>query len=323
VNYASSGGNATVKFSNNVITSETLGVAVRDIVSLQVFATGGNEGGAFLNSGIHATAGNAITSITNNNVALGAGDDYLGITAVLTGGANMGAAKVSITGNIFDGGDGYDQLHLSLNQTVTPVPLTGIDYGGVALFNMTQNIVVGFEEIRISGGASGKVIGDANGNTVFGGHRSDQLIGNGGDDRLSGEDGNDILNGGDGNDILTGGGGTDMLTGGLGADQFVLKYESDTGRDELTRDWIKDFRRVQGDRIDLSSVDADGDYTNGNQAFSFVSGSIFTGNGAELMSSRQSAGKYLVQGDMDGDALADFTFLVSSSTTLISTDFML
>jgi len=55
------------------------------------------------------------------------------------------------------------------------------------------------------------------------------------------------LNGGSGNDILNGGAGKDILTGGTGADTFVL--------DQIDiADVITDYKKAEGDKIDLSAL---------------------------------------------------------------------
>jgi Ca2+-binding RTX toxin-like protein len=91
--------------------------------------------------------------------------------------------------------------------------------------------------------------------TLSGGTGNDQLFGGNGNDILSGGIGNDILSGGLGADVIEGGAGADFLSGGLGADRFVFRA-GDTGNTAATRDEIFDFLRTDGDRIDLSSIDA-------------------------------------------------------------------
>ncbi|MEH2249426.1 hypothetical protein [Nostoc sp.] len=59
---------------------------------------------------------------------------------------------------------------------------------------------------------------------------------------------NDILNGGAGNDLLVGGVGNDILTGGAGADQFVFNSKLEK------LDVIKDFSRLEGDKIQISKI---------------------------------------------------------------------
>lgn len=96
------------------------------------------------------------------------------------------------------------------------------------------------------------LIGGAGADTLNGGLNDDLLLGGPGDDILRGSDGDDFIVGGDGNDRLVGGPGQDYMKGGPGADIFVFVAAGDStpGQPDL----IGDFRRLQGDRIDLSAI---------------------------------------------------------------------
>ena len=82
----------------------------------------------------------------------------------------------------------------------------------------------------------------------FGGGGNDQMNGGDGNDQLNSEAGNDVLNGGNGRDILRGSFGDDVLIGGAGADKFGFQLSENTLAQE---DTIKDFKRGQGDKIQL------------------------------------------------------------------------
>jgi Ca2+-binding RTX toxin-like protein len=86
-----------------------------------------------------------------------------------------------------------------------------------------------------------------------------------GEDRMDGGGGNDVLDGGGGDDTLVGGLGADTLLGGAGKDtfQFSSVNESPFG---IGYDTISDFNPVEGDKIDLSGIDADTGIP-GDQAF--------------------------------------------------------
>lgn len=134
------------------------------------------------------------------------------------------------------------------------------------------------------------------------GSGNDVLLGSTDDNTLSGNLGNDSLEGRGGNDILIGGLGSDSLTGDAGADSFVFKAitESTTA----AYDMIKDF--VSGaDHIDLSQIDAN-TLTAGDQAFVFIGSAAFSMSAGELNFSTPSAGLGLLQGDINGDGVADF-----------------
>ncbi|MEH2062558.1 MAG: cadherin-like domain-containing protein, partial [Nostoc sp.] len=83
--------------------------------------------------------------------------------------------------------------------------------------------------------------------TLDGGRGNDVVYGEYGDDNLSGYVGDDTLDGGDGKDTLTGSAGNDVLVGGLDADDFIF-YGSDKQTDR-----IKDFNRLEGDKILISA----------------------------------------------------------------------
>ncbi|MGK9237389.1 M10 family metallopeptidase C-terminal domain-containing protein [Inquilinus limosus] len=67
----------------------------------------------------------------------------------------------------------------------------------------------------------------------------------------------DTLTGDGAANALTGGQGKDVLTGGAGADRFVYTAVGDSGPGEGQCDCITDFSQAEGDRIDLSGIDAD------------------------------------------------------------------
>ena len=90
-------------------------------------------------------------------------------------------------------------------------------------------------------------------------------------------------------------------------------------RTENGRDSIIDFTPKQGDKIDLSGIDAD-TLKNADQAFTFIGSAVFSGQAGELTF---SAG--ILSGDTNGDKTADFEILVTlvGSAPLVSTDFIL
>ena len=106
-----------------------------------------------------------------------------------------------------------------------------------------------------------EIDGTAGADTLRGTVAHEHIEGFGGNDKLYGGDGNDAMRGGDGadrlageagNDRLFGGRHQDTLFGGLGADMFVFA-PGDGGT--IAPDAIQDFRRSDGDRIDLSAFD--------------------------------------------------------------------
>ena len=177
---------------------------------------------------------------------------------------------------------------------------------------------------NLTGSAYADVLrGNDGANVLIGGSGSDALYGRGDSDRLEGADGNDYVDGGLGNDALYGqsgrdtlygGAGTDILVGGSGADLFVFKVRSETASG--AQDTIEDF--VSGtDRIDLRSIDANTKLS-GNQAFSFIGGSAFTGKAGQL-----NFRDGVLSADVNGDHVADFQISLPTVLSLKSTDFYL
>lgn len=166
------------------------------------------------------------------------------------------------------------------------------------------------------GGANDSLVGGSGNDDVLGGYGNDNLYGDAGADILEGGSGMDDLFGGAGNDTLYGGGGIDWHSGGTGADVFVFESIRDFGKLSDIDERITDFRRSQGDLIDLSDIDADVT-RGGNQSFDFV-GSRFDGEAGAL---RFANGK--VQGDVDGDGRADFELAISDTLRMGQADFIL
>ena len=84
------------------------------------------------------------------------------------------------------------------------------------------------------------------------------------------------------------------------------------------RDVIWDFNPGEGDKIDVHLIDA---ITGGkDQAFTLVS--AFTKSAGQLSSALQGD-HYVVQGDVNGDGIADFALDVYSPTPIFSNNFIL
>jgi len=75
------------------------------------------------------------------------------------------------------------------------------------------------------------------------------------------------------------------------------------------------------DKIDLSLIDANTTLA-GNQAFSFVGVKPFFGSAGDLYVTNTMAGA-LVEGDVNGDGVADFRVLVMGVTGMTAADFIL
>ena len=138
---------------------------------------------------------------------------------------------------------------------------------------------------------------------------ADFYIGSKFSDTLLGASGADTLVGGAGNDTIRGGNGKDLLTGGDGADSFVFASAAEAGAG-ISRDTITDFTPGL-DKIDLSAF---------MPTATFIGKTGFHGvGGAEI---RFVANSHVLQGDVDGDGIADFTIQIDG-TAPVAADFIL
>ncbi|MGO1076736.1 calcium-binding protein [Inquilinus sp. CA228] len=137
--------------------------------------------------------------------------------------------------------------------------------------------------------------------------------------RLSGNAAANQLTGNAAANTLEGLGGKDTLTGGAGADRFVFTVPSDSVLN-ANADVITDFSRAQGDRIDLSQIDANRAAA-GDQAFTFIGTGLYTGVAGQLRLSFGAPGLSVVAGDVDGDGVSDFHIRLTGQIALTAGDF--
>lgn len=104
---------------------------------------------------------------------------------------------------------------------------------------------------------------------LFGGPGKDIIYGNDGNDALYGQGGDDSIFGGNGRDWLVGNAGADRLRGDSGADIFRFQSTNDSGLVSSRADMIIDYLKAEGDKIDLSALDANL-LIGGDQAFQFI-----------------------------------------------------
>ena len=132
---------------------------------------------------------------------------------------------------------------------------------------------------------------------------------------LGGSAANNVLVGNDSANLIAGLGGRDIERGGLGADIFKYFFNSDTGNTALTRDLIQDFTSGT-DKIDLSAMDANGAGAgNGTFVFQTVKGAVFTGVAGQLHYLASGANT-LIEGDFNGDKVADIQIELTGIKTL-------
>lgn len=157
---------------------------------------------------------------------------------------------------------------------------------------------------------------------LIGGAGKDHIDGGDGDDQLLGSNGNDTLRGSDGNDLLSGEQGDDTLSGGKGADIFYFApypnlFPPSPGIGGV--DTIVDFSSADGDKIRLSALDALTGASASNDAFIFIGPDEFTLAG-QLRAYHDGADTF-VEGDSDGDGVAEFTIRLKGLYDLVSSDF--
>jgi Ca2+-binding RTX toxin-like protein len=240
----------------------------------------------------------------------GGGDD------VLLGEAGHDMLSGGGGADLLVGGDGNDAYLVDGEDIIVELAGEGIDsvHASAAAFTLPD----GVENLSANARGSFTGTGNALDNVISGGGSADTLFGGAGDDELCGRSGDDVLLGEDGDDLIVGGAGADRMAGGAGSDRFQIGgYESGLG---AAADRIADFSSGE-DLVDISRIDADF-RTAGNQEFSYIGAAAFSGNAGELRYGFDGADTWL-QGDTDGDGLADFEIMLSGAVTPIAADFIL
>ncbi|HEV2746290.1 MAG TPA: hypothetical protein VGW34_03205 [Allosphingosinicella sp.] len=237
-----------------------------------------------------------------NRLAGGSGDDQL---------AGLGG------NDLLEGGDGNDRLAggAGIDQALYAAAAAGVVVN-LALATAQNTRGAGRDTLA----SIEQATGSAHADRLLGSGTANRLDGGAGADRLEGAAGNDALLGGAGDDLLVGGAGRDTMTGGTGADIWSLD-DGDAGPLRGGADLILDFTRAQGDRISLRVVDADGAAA-GDQNFRFIGTDAFSGVAGEL---RYQAirGDAFLQGDVNGDGLADFFVRIEGVTEVFRADIIL
>jgi serralysin len=250
---------------------------------------------------------------------LGGGND----TYIATG--NEGSDGIDIV----NGGAGIDTYKALSATNPVFINLDTVPHNGLPANRAFGNDVAGGAADIVTNFEN--VLGTLFDDIIYGNAADNVLNGIEGSDELFGLAGNDTLMSGREPTVLDGGRGKDTLTGGH--DHDVFKYDSlkDSGVTKATRDVIIDFQHID-DTIDLSGIDAN-TLVPGDQAFTYLNNgdSIatpavnFTGAAGELRSYWNAEGQ-VIQGDVNGDKIADFSIQISDPTHLIhvtSTDFNL
>jgi Ca2+-binding RTX toxin-like protein len=160
----------------------------------------------------------------------------------------------------------------------------------------------------------------------FGNNESDgtfRIFGGAADDQIIAGQGADLIRGNGGSDNIYSREGADEIYGGEGGDRFA--YDSTTHSSAAQTDRIMDFTTF--DVIALNTIDANSN-TAGDDAFTFIGSAEFTPGTAGQLRAYEVAGQpghWFVEGDVNGDALADLVIEVFTTDLqpLDASDFVL
>lgn len=294
-------------------------------VSLDVYTLPDNVEKARYTGGSTFTAtGNELSNeitggIDNDTLDGGDGHDVLvggGGDDTLIGGAGVDTLQGGAGADNMQGGaDGDVYLVDSSLDSVTEDENAGADivFTTTTIYTLPDHV----EDVSYNGSEAFEGHGNGLDNIMRGASSEDVLVGYAGNDQLWGNGGPDILVGDDGDDLLVGGPGADSFDGGPGNDTYnVGNWESGVGVDA---DNISNFE-VDADILDLSGWDAD-TTAFGNQAFTYIASNPFTGVRGQLRSQTDGSQTW-VEGDVNGDAVADFQVIMFGNIPLTSSDFI-
>lgn len=269
-----------------------------------------------------AAAGLTIEDIEAITLITGSGNDTISggaeADSITTGNGNdtiNAKTRPTFSGaqaDLVDGQGGTDILVVTAGGETAGVQ---IGYNGTSYFSVRStsgNHYVDAYNMEILQANTG-----SGADNITGANLGDTITSNAGNDTVDGGSGNDIISTGADDDRIRGGRGQDQLTGGSGSDVFDWDLVIESGVASGTVDTITDF--VSGvDDLDLSGIDANNIASDGNQAFTFLGSSAFTGLSGQL---RAVAG--IVEADVNGDGVADFRVLLSNNAIAVAADFVL
>ena len=271
----------------------------------------------FATSGTKAFVTGVAINDKNGNNFYDVGEARGGVTvSVSTGGVADGSAVTEAAG-------GY-------GVAVTPSGTHSVTFSGGGLA-ASVNVLVsnGSLNAKVDLSGTNKILVDSS--VTLGSGAKDAVLLGVANINATGNALDNVIAGNKGANILTGGAGRDTLTGGLGADTFKFNFTSDSGVAAATRDIITDFTHnntlALSDRIDLFAIDANTKIA-GDNAFIWVNNAAFSGAAGQLhYRTEDLAGtvndKTVVEGDVNGDRVADFTIELTGLKALQAADFIL
>lgn len=308
---------ATVNNVENIILTgaDSVNATGNSVDNLLVSNLGANQlaGGAGSDTASFELSTSSVTASLITNTASGNGADTLVSIENLTG---------SVFADILTGNDG-DNILNGLNGLDTLTGKNGDDIYIVDNFGdeVIEIISNGYDSVRssvsytLSTNVEALFLTGASRINGTGNSLSNYITGNKGNNILTGNNGADRLFGLEGNDTLRGGSGKDLLSGGSGSDTFDFNSLNELGLTNSQRDVISDFKAQEGDKIDLSGIDARTDMT-GDQAFSLVS--TFTSTAGQV---RFSDG--ILYFNTDSDTAAEYAINLTGVTTLSASSLIL
>ena len=218
--------------------------------------------------------------------------------------------NVEITGNYLAKG-GYDfysiyqtspNIHDNIELPNGTLPSDVEDAPMAAAADVASEGVLGFTDAADAGAEVEAETGSdlSAEDTVSGGDEISQQ----GDDLLVGENGQDSLTGSSGGDVL------------VGDDYLIYDNVSDSDMASALRDWLAN--PGADDRIDLTGIDANQNVS-GDQAFTFDEDGSFSAG--EIQQSTDGS-NVLVQMNVDVDANAEISILISNHSAFENSDFV-
>ncbi|WP_276544470.1 DUF4347 domain-containing protein [Pseudomonas laurylsulfatiphila] len=249
---------------------------------------------------------------TNTLVSTGGEDTVFSYLTDYTLSSNVENLRVLATGTANSTGNSLNNLIYAGSGNNSLDGAAGIDTASYAYAGSAVSVSLAIDAAQATGGSGSDTL--LNFENLTGGNFNDILTGSTTANTLSGGAGNDTLNGGAGNDLLLGGTGVDRLNGGSGADRFDFNALSEMGLGVL-RDVLGDFKTSEGDKLDLSTLDAN-TATATNEAFIFIGSSTFGSNAAGQL--RFASG--MLYGSTDADSAAEFEIQLLGVSTLNTTD---
>jgi Ca2+-binding RTX toxin-like protein len=282
-----------------------------DIVTESGLATGGND---TVVSTVSRTLGNFQEKLTLNGTAAidGTGNT---LTNLITGNAAANLLSGGAANDTLNGGDGNDTLDGG----------TGADSmtggGGDDTYYVDNPGDVIWETMAGAAGGNDSVISTVT--RMLANYQENLVLT--GTAAINGT-GNALANAMAGNgaaNVLIGRGGNDTLTGGGGADRFEMDAVADMGLASGACDLIADFASAEGDRMDLSRIDANAAVA-GRQAFTFIGTAAFSGTDATGQIRYETGpASTMVYGSTNADAAPEFAIELVGVASMSAAEFLL